>query len=458
MKRPYDFRLPLFRPLPVLLLLVLGANTACDRFLEVKPAQQVADEQAITNAGGARAAILGAYSQAQAYYQLNYPVLGYLPADNVIFNGTLNQYLQVDQNALSADNVIITETWTQLYRVINSANHIIAKVPVLSDPALGEAERNQLLGEAYFLRALAYFDLGRGWGGVPLILTPTATVSDGTGKPRSTLAQTYDQVLADLTEAEQLLPEGVTRNRAVKNTARALRARLHLYRGQWTEAENYATQVLSNSNYSLVAPYRSFFTAPFLSPESVFELTYSNADQNSQWNNWFPSQLGGQFTLQPSPAFVGLVNDPKVGGNRSTLLATVRIGNNTVTYGNLYNRSAQRDDPAYVLRTAELYLIRSEARTRQGKLPEALADLNAVRSRAGVEPATASTEETLLLALENERRVEFAFEADRWFDLVRTERVDDVLGITDRNKWLFPIPFNDVAADPELEQNPGSLA
>ncbi|WP_080240441.1 RagB/SusD family nutrient uptake outer membrane protein [Spirosoma rigui] len=435
-----------------LFLLILTA--ACGT-LDVQPFQQLSDSRAITDAGSARAALLGTYSSVQNYYQLNYPVLGYLPGDNVRFNGTLNQFNQIDQNALSADNVIITETWTQIYQAINSANNVLAALPDLSDPLLTATEKNQLLGEAYFIRALAYFDLGRGWGGVPLVLKPTRSVADGQGIKRSTLEQTYDQVLADLTEAERLLLDGATRNRAVKNTARALRARLHLYRGQWAEAETFATQVIASPNYRLATPYRAFSAAPFGSSESVFELTYSIADPNNQWNNWYPSALGGQYTLQPTPEFVTLANRADAGGNRNVLLSTVRSGATDFVYGNLYNRAAQRDDPAYVIRLAELYLIRSEARARQGKLTDALTDLNVIRSRAGVPAGTAATANALLLAVENERRVEFAFEADRWFDLVRTGRADDVLGITDQRKWLFPIPFNDIAADADLTQNPG---
>jgi tetratricopeptide (TPR) repeat protein len=429
--------------------------SACNDLLEPTPVQQLPTDRAITDAGSARSATIGAYDRVQAYYQLNWPVLGFLPGEDVRFNGTLNQFLQIDQNQLSADNVLITEAWTQMYQAINGANNVIAAVPGVNDPLLPAAEKNQLLGEAYFLRALVYFDLGRGWGGVPLVLTPTRGKENGQGIRRSTLAQTYDQVLADLNEAETLLPDATTRNRATKATTRALRARLHLYRQQWTQAETNATQVIGNANYSLVTPYRTFSTAPFLSRESIFELTFSNSDANSMWNNWFPSALGGQFNFQPVPAAITLLNDPAAGGNRSALLATTTIAGANVTYGNLYSRSAQRDDPSYVLRLAEQYLIRAEARTKQGKLTEALADLNAVRSRAGVPASTAATAEALLLAIENERRIEFAFEADRWFNLVRTGRAGVVLGVTDQRRWLFPIPFNDLVADPDLEQNPG---
>lgn len=431
---------------------------SCDDLLDTKPYQQLSDSGAITDATSANAALLGAYSQVQNYYSLNYPTLGFLPADNVRFNGTLNQFLQTDQNSLTPDNVIITGAWTTIYQAINSANNVIETVPTLTDPVLTATEKNKITGEAYFIRALAYFDLGRGWGGVPLVTKPTRTIEDSKGIKRSTLDQTYDQVLSDLNKAEELLPEAATRNRAVKKTAQALRARLHLYREQWADAETDASTVIGNSSYALTTPYKSFSTAPFLTQESVFELTYSNADPNTIWNNWFPSALGGQYNFQPTTDFIAKLNAE--GGNRSSLLASVTTGTTTSIYGNLYSRSGLRDDPAYILRIAELYLIRSEARAKQNKLDGttgAIADLNAVRTRAGLSGTTALTQSDVILAIENERRLEFAFEAHRWFDLVRTKRAGDVLEITDTRKWLFPIPFVDIGADVDLggEQNPG---
>jgi hypothetical protein len=112
-------------------------------------------------------------------------------------------------------------------------------------------------------------------------------------------------------------------------------------------------------------------------------------------------------------------------------------------------------DPAYIIRIAELYLIRAEARAQLGKNTLALADLNAVRSRAAVPASTVATKDALLTAVSDERRVEFPFETDRWFDLVRTGRVATVLGITDTKKYVFPIPNSELLADKALTQNEG---
>jgi hypothetical protein len=431
---------------------VLFLTASCKKYLEEVPNNALPTESSITDASTARAAIIGAYDRLQGYYSASYPTLGTITTDNVIFNGTLSEYLQLDQNSIPTDNVITVAAYQGIYRTINSANSVIAAVPGVNDPLLTSAEKDKILGEAYFIRALSYFDLARGWGGVQLQLQPTTDLNTLKGVKRSTLDQTYDQVLADLVLAEQLLPEdATTRNRAQKSTARALRARLHLYRKQWTEAEAYATQVISNPKYALVKPYKAFFTAPFQTTESVLELAYSVNDRNTFWNLWYPSSSGGQFTLKPSDALIAKLNDPTVGGTRNSLIA----GSGAAVYGVLYNTTASSTDPSYLIRIAELYLIRAEARAQLNKLTDAAADLNTIRARADVGPTTAVTQQALIQAIEDENGIEFAFEGHRWFDLVRTERAGVVLGLTNKNFWLFPIPYSDVLSDPDVTQNPG---
>jgi hypothetical protein len=436
----------------VLLLSVLFLGSSCKKFLEEVPNNALPTETSITDASTARAAIIGAYDRLQQYYAASYPTLGTITTDNVIFNGTLSEYLQLDQNAIPTDNVITVSAYQGIYRTINSANSVIADVPAVADPTLTAKEKDNILGEAYFIRALSYFDLARGWGGVQLQLEPTKDLNALKGIKRSTLDQTCDQVLADLVQAEQLLTEdATTRNRAQKSAVLALRARLHLYRKQWADAERYATQVINNPKFALVKPYNAFFTAPFQTSESVLELAFSANDRNTFWNLWYPSSSGGQFTLKPSDVLVNKLNDPAIGGTRKSLIA----GTGATVYGVLYNTSGTSTDPAYLIRIAELYLIRAEARAQLNKLPEALADLNVIRLRAEVGPSTAITQAEVIKAIEDENAIEFAFEAHRWFDLTRTERAGTVLGLSNKNYWLFPLPFSDVQSDPDLTQNPG---
>jgi hypothetical protein len=353
--------------------------------------------------------------------------------------------LQFLYHTLTADNNDLETVWAAIYKVVNQANFIITKVPAIKDATLTQAYRNQLLGEGYFIRALAYFDLARTFGGVQLFLTPTLKVSDKLGKLRSTQAQTYAQALSDLNAAEPLLPATTVRDRATQKTVWALRARLNLYLQQWAAAETDAGRLIADSAiYKLVAPYNTFFTKTNTT-ESVFELSYSIAYPNPMFSNW---KSGGNYV--PNDSVRLLLTDPAVGGGRSALINI----SGTKTLGILYPQS-NGTDPVYVIRIAELWLIRAEARAQQDDLAGALADLNAVRARAGVGVSGAVSKEEVLTAIESERRVEFALEPHRWFDLVRTGRASAVLNVTDARRYVFPIPTPERLADPTLDQNPG---
>jgi hypothetical protein len=276
------------------------------------------------------------------------------------------------------------------------------------------------------------------------------------------LADTYAQVLKDLNAAEALVPTNVSRNRVTLRTVQALKARFYLYQKDWALAEQFATNVIGdNTNYNLVTPYSAFFTNNAVATtESVFELAYTVSNTNGHSNWWLPPALGGRREWSPNDATVALLNDPAVGGNRNALIArTAPPGN--LWYGRLYYRTPLGTDPAYVIRIAELWLIRAEARAEQGKLigaNSAQSDLNAVRARANVGNTTAVTLPDFKLAIEKERQVEFPFEADRWFNLVRTDRAQTLLTLPDKHLYLFPIPYNETLVDPALagnNRNPG---
>jgi hypothetical protein len=443
---------------------VLFLFTSCKKFLEVQPQLQVDQDQAIINAGTAATAVNGLFNllAANSYYGSNFPALSYLSAGDIQWSGSQSDPNEITKHLTSATNGYVQSAWTAIYKTISQANYIIDKVPTVSDPLLTNTLKNQYLGEAYFVRALAYFDLARGWGGVQLILKPTYTSSDNSDIPRSSLTDTYAQVLKDLNAAETLVPTSVSRNRVSLRTVQALKARFYLYQKNWALAEQFATSVIGdNANYFLVAPYSAFFANNAVSTnESVLELAYTTSNTNGHSNWWLPPALGGRREWSPNDVLVGLLNNPAIGGNRNTLIAqTAPPGN--LWYGKLYYRNPLGTDPAYVIRMAELYFIRSEARAQQGNLigaNSAESDLNAVRNRAGLGVTTVVTLSDILLALEKERQVEFPFEADRWFNLVRTDRAQTVLALPDKHLYLFPIPYNETLVDPQLagaNRNPG---
>jgi hypothetical protein len=437
------------------LFFLLILLSACDNFLDVKPKESISDEQTIVDKVSAEAALRGVYSAlaAEGYYGTTFQSIGYLSGDNIQWTGSQSQVQEFINHKVNADNASISGAWTAIYRTVNRANAVIAAVPAVTDPLLPESLKNQLQGEAYFLRALAYFDLARTWGGVPIITEPTYAPGGNTDVTRSSVADTYAQVLRDLEAAEPLLPETTDRHKATRKTVWALRSRYHLYQQEWVKAEEYATKLLADSNYKILKPYSSFFANNARgTQESVFEIFYNGTNEiNLHRNQWQPQSNSGTRQWAPNNALVTLLTNPETGGSRSALVAK---DNQNRWYGNLYYRTPA-SDPTFVIRTAELYLIRAEALAQQDKLPEALSDLNAVRDRAGLAASTVATKETILLAIENERKLEFALEPHRWFDLVRTGRADEVLNVTDLKRYVMPLPAEQILADKALEQNEG---
>jgi starch-binding outer membrane protein, SusD/RagB family len=451
---------------PVLLVL---AAVSCKKFLTVLPVNDVSDQVTIVDATSAETAVRGVYRSLAggyaaeggtgtgSYYGGLFETFGYLGGDDIVWTGSQSVIQQFISHNITSDNGNLESVWTGIYQTVNGANQVIAKVPQVVDPTFASGEQNQLTGEGYFIRALCYFDLARTWGGVPVTLVPTTTATQKNNIPRSTLAQTWAQVLSDLNDADSLMSLPATQNpvRANKETAWALKARYYLYQQDWVDAEAYASKVLADSvNYQLLTPFNSWFqpASAVATRESVFELSYNATYQNGSRSDWQPPANGGTRQWAPDDSIALLLTDPQIGGGRSAFVAQTSTG---AWYGNLFYRSPATD-PSYIIRIAEVYLIRAEARAEQNEVAGSLSDLNAVRARAGVPLSSDSTQAALLPDIENENRVEFALEPHRWFDLVRTGRAQAVLGITNPNNLLLPIPVTEITlSNGVLQQNPG---
>ena len=427
--------------------------TSCNSFLEVKPTDALLADNAIYDAKTARALVNSAYSNLKSYSGNNALILALLPSDNIDFGGSQAQNIELDNHAFTVTNSAIVAAYAANYTIINITNWAIAEIHKVQDPTFATGEQDKLVGEAHFIRALAYFNLVKGWGGVQLQLNPTTSLAALGDIPRSTEEDTYKQILADLDKAEALLPEDdtYTRNKVQKSIVKALRAKVYLYTKQFDLAEQEANGVLNKSKYELVQPYSAFFQAPFLSKESVFEMSATPNDAGVSSTIWLPASgtPRGSYELIPSAEIVSLLNDAAIGGNRYEAIAK----RGTDNYVNLYTTLSPTINSSFVIRIADLYLIRAESRLRKSSpdLSGAIADLNIIRNRAEATlyPTTAVNSEDLLKAIWQERRLEFAFEADRWHDLVRTEQAEEVLGV-DRNFWKFPIPQVDILSDPSL--------
>ncbi len=446
---------------------VTSTFVSCKKFLDTQPANAVSDADPIFDLTSTQTALRGTYRALgnTGYYGESWVTLGFYPSGDIVnlTTGGASNLVTVNYRA---DDANFSTTWNAIYATINRANNVISKVPGVSDPALTTVLKNQYIGEAKFIRALNYFDLVRGWGGVQLFLTPTTSLSNIPPTPRSSVQDTYAQILHDLTDAEGLLTPGaaVNRIRVTQETVWALRARVHLYRQEWDLAEQYATKLITSPNYQLLAPFSSWFAGNVTgTKESIFELEFSAQNPSTIRAQMQHPSRGGTYRYAPTPNIISILKNPAVSGGRRALIDSVTQTGITQWFGNLYYR-LPATDPAYILRIAEMYLIRAEARTQQGNLPGGLTDLNAVRTRAAV-PVLTSTdvpdEASLLLAIENENRLEFFLEGHRWFDLARTGRAKAVLeplnpGVhVDPWENIFPIPNLQIQIDPNLTQNPG---
>jgi len=437
------------------------ASVSCNGILNTNPETTISDASVITDEKSSLAALIGVYDGVQGFYGINQLAHNVI-ADNVVSSTAPGNIIPtLTASGTSAFDPTSAAGYSSAYVAVNRANFVISKTSALSNIVIKPASRKQFLGEAYFLRALTYFDLARTYGGVPLITSPTLSATQDLGIKRSSVADTYAQVLSDLNAADTLLTETIVRNRANRFSVYALKARLYLYTGNWDKAEEYATKVISNATgFKLVKPFSTFFTTT-KSTESVFELSFSSSDKNPIYTYLLSAAEGGRLDYIVEPGFAAQIIDPAKGGARKSLVKLLSTGAYEVAeYGNQDGSSS-----LYVLRLAEQYLIRAEARVRKGTpdLTNAIADLNAIRSRSDVaafEQTGSTTIDDVVLAIENERRYELAFEGHRFSDIIRTGRASAVFGalnplFTNSERWLFPIPYKEIVADPDLIQNPG---
>lgn len=454
------------------IVLVVLIATGCD-VLDQSPQTAISEDIAIRDQKSAEAALNGLYDQLQSgnYYGDNIQIMSDVTSDISQSVGTWDFYREMDTYVTSAGNLENRNLWFQLYQTVNHANNLIADVPSLSDAS--DAVKDEILGQAYFIRALAYFDLTRTFGGVPgvagtlgvpLVLEPSRQIDENSFPSRATIAASYAQVDADLTQAASLLSGFSTPGRVSEPAVIALQARLALYLEDFTTAEDLATDVIDDYSFELVENFADIFTNENTS-EAIFELQYNTTDGNGIRGWYFPSSRGGRGDIALHTDYANMVLARGADERGELIGFDANVG---VYYPTKYAKSGG-DDNIQILRLAEMYLNRAEARARKTPmdLPGALADLNEIRNRAGLADTTGTGVDELqevLNAIELERGIEFMMEGHRWYDLVRTGRAITVLTNVDRensnpvsladpDRMVFPIPSRDIDANPNLDQN-----
>lgn len=449
----------------VLTLISLSAllGTSCEKeTLDQKPQASLDASTAIKDASSVTAATLGIYSGFQSgnYWGLRYFAFSDMYADNINHVGTFPSFSAIWNVAILPDNTEVSAMWNSMYSTINRANTVIAAVPGIADQSV---VKDNVLAEARILRANLYFDLIRYWGGsktgfnqaggvgVPLILTPTLVEADAKPKARATEAAVMGQVITDLDFAigiSTFANKNVT-GRVGKDYAKALRARVALYMGDYATAQTYATELITSTRYALTAgaDYKNIWALKNTS-ESLWEIQYEPTNANSIAFFYYTTATGGRNEIATSSA---LNTAHEAGDLRQAINATTTGGAATNLKTLKFTRVATGDDNVVMFRLSELYLIRAEARAQLGTdLVGALADLNVVRTRAGLAAnTTATTTATLMTAILKERRIEFAHEGHRFFDLKRTNLLATTIGATyfgisgttdNTFRALWPIP------------------
>ncbi|AMM50099.1 hypothetical protein TH61_01395 [Rufibacter sp. DG15C] len=444
----------------------LSVFSSCQDVLDVEPTSSIEFEGAITDARSADRALQGVYSAFQAgdYYGLSYLYYQDLYADNLTFTGTFTTHREVANRNINPTNLQIANTWATIYTAIGRANLVIQEVGALAN--IEQEEKDRIVGEAHFLRGLAYFDLVKVFGGVPIVTKPTVDVAGVQSQGRSTEAEVYTQIITDLTTAEtKLVGDDDDVFSASGWAATALLARVYLQQGNYAQARDKASEVIDNGPFSLEENFGDVFNGSGTdnaSSESIFELAFNEDDQNALASSSNPAVPGQKFYVS-----AGLFNLLSSDGGERFAETTVQQGTRrrVIKYDDVVNGS----DNVVILRLAEMYLIRAEANARLGAAGappslQVISDINEIRNRAGLGSVVPTSNAAALTEILLQRRLEFAFEGLRFMDLKRFGQTCAVLNFcpatatapdnTFRNLW--PLPFQQFETNPNLgAQNPG---
>ncbi|MEO1514709.1 MAG: RagB/SusD family nutrient uptake outer membrane protein [Bacteroidota bacterium] len=483
--------------LPVLFLM------ACQKdFLERNPLDQITEDNFYNTAEDARRAILSCYAPMQAvnWYGKSWMITE-IPADNSTTGGNDPDFSPIDNFTINADNVPNAEFWAEHFRLITYCNQVLTQVP---DIQMDEQERNSILAEAAFLRAFSYFDLARIYGDVPII-TVVPSLDIDLLVSRDPVDKVYEFLITDLERGIEFLPsayDGLDVGRATKGAAQALLVKVFLTLERFDEAMALSREIIASGRYQLMGDFAGNWLKQTTdnNAESIFQVQYAgcgpvgtgnacqaffapwgqNITKNSDgWGSQIPTgpnidnpgttirdvftddDLRQYHTIMTPGDYYPMINPsdggytyPAAGASRSsTSIKKYVIGGGSDV---CFMTTPQN---LHAIRYADVLLSLAEASCRRNGgisvTPDVLDAFNAVRERAGLEAVGSVTTEMVF----EERRKEFAFENQRWFDLLRQGDVVNTMRLHGKNMQdyhkLFPIPSEELAINPNLKQNPG---
>jgi hypothetical protein len=430
--------------------------SSCEKFLDLKPQQELETNDALSTDANVKSVLVGAY-RSMRYSAIyggcilrNSELSG--GTGEISWQGTYNGPREIYNHQIIAANGDITDQWLNSYDCINICNNVLSAIDTVV-----EEDRGRVEGEALFLRSMMYFDLVRFYAkayepgtanpqyGVPLVLKPTDQISVTNNVGRNTVDEVYAKVITDLTKAASELPDE-NGYYATSGAANALLARVYLQKGDYAKSRDAANLVIGSGLYALTSTYAKAFNNEEYSSEDIFATKFIAADGINQMTEfWSTTEYGGRDgDIEILDGHLNLydANDERLAlfwdGNDA-----MRSGKWNTMYG-LVN----------LFRLAEMYLVRAECNQRLGTSVGAtpLSDYNMIHERAGLPAATKVTLDDILY----ERRLELAHEGFKLHDMKRLKQSVGSLPYNDP-KLVYPIPAREIAANPALkdQQNEG---
>ena len=494
-----------YRPIIIpALILLAAAITGCKKFVEVAPPNNsITTAETFATDAQAAAAIAGIYSQmmsnsgAKTWSNGTLTLDAGLSSDEISsFQGALTTGVTPFENSTltAVDGLADAAAWTPIYKIVYDVNAIIDGTN--ASTTLTDSARKEIVGESKFIRGFCYFYLTNLYGDVPLALS--SDFNKTALLPRAAQSDVYKQIIRDLTDASDSLPDNYSISNGERiyprrSAAIAMLARVYLYTQDWKDADAQASAVIGNNQFSLPSDLTTVFLKN--SSESIWQLQpnttvdphgpydYTNFVPFGRWSQFETPGDSAYFdpslftiilpVIMPAYYLNTTINKSFEPGDQRKIAWTdftpfphyaPYIGDTLIYPVKYINVKAGQVPTQYymVLRLAEQYLIRAEAKAEEGDLDGAAADLNTIRARAGLPPTTATSQADMLTAILKERRIELLAEwGHRFLDLKRTGLASSVIGaLKVKQPWhgyqlLYPIPSTDIKVDPNLIQNPG---
>lgn len=448
-----------------LLVALIGPMlVSCENRLDIKPFQSISEDFALNTEGDVLVTLTGCYDGTQSASTLGgeIMVLNDLIGNqtDINFTGTFAGLNDAYNGLMVSNNSFAAGTWSSAYNTINRCNNVLGALDkVTSTPA----KKSSVEGEALFIRATLYFELVRLYAktigdgnaasnpGVPLVLQATRNVGDADFRTRNSVQDVYNQIVTDLTRAETLLP-ATNGNFATKWAAAAILSRVHLMLKNYPDARDAANRVITGSGRALNPDFTKLWFTQIRNggatpAEYLYAVKVTTQDGTNAINTYFGR------TISTIPGTAGR-SDCKIKNDHLNRYEAGDTRKFFVLSGgsNYSQKHLDRFGDVPVVRLAELYLTRAECNLRSNTTTGAtpLADVNAIRVRAGLTPLTT----VKLDDVTKERSLELAFEGHNLHEAKRLQRS---VGKLEWNspKLILPIPQREMDVNKNLVQNPG---